>query len=220
MKLRGWLIASIVLGSMAVLWAGTGSWAPQGGWTQSAEGAPPPLVVNKDAPLLLEDAPAEKPKDEEEVKADNSACYVCHTNYQTEEFVQWHAKEDVGCIDCHGKSYAHRNDEDNITPPDKMYAPEDMEKKCCAECHDEHNAPAAEVIARWQERCPAKTDPKAIVCTDCHGEHRLAFRTVWWNKKTGELIIRKEGELIKRAEDLKKTPAEDAADGAQPTKSE
>jgi len=218
MKCRGWLATGIVAGSMAILWAGLGLWGPEGGLTRSAEGAPPPLVVDKDAPLLLDDAPAEEPKDE--ILADNEACYVCHTNYKEEEFVVWHAQGDVGCTDCHGKSFAHRNDEDNITPPDKMYAPEDIEKDCCAECHDEHDVPAVEVIARWQERCPAKTDPKTIVCTDCHGQHRLAFRTVWWDKKTGELIIRKEGELIKRAEDLEKTPAEDAADGAKPTKSE
>jgi len=218
MRVRGWLVTGIVTGSMAILWAGMGSWGPDGGWTRSAGGAPPPLVVNKDTPLLLGDAPAEKPKDE--AGADNSACYVCHTNYEEEEFVLWHAKEDVGCIDCHGKSYAHRNDEDNVTPPDKMYALEDIDKECCRDCHDEHNAPAAEVIARWQERCPAKTDPATVVCTDCHGRHRLAFRTVWWNKKTGELIVRQQGELIKRAEDLKKTPAEDAADAAQPTRSE
>ena len=40
---------------------------------------PPPLVVNKDAPLLLDDPPEEDPL---EVPigpvADNSACFVCH----------------------------------------------------------------------------------------------------------------------------------------------
>ena len=34
-----------------------------------------------------------------------------------------HAKENVGCMKCHGASRAHRNDEDNVTAPDKMFAP-------------------------------------------------------------------------------------------------
>ena len=72
-----------------------------------------------------------------------------------------------------------------------MYPPEAIAEKC-AECHEEHDAPAVEVIARWQERCPKKTDPSTIVCTDCHGDHRLKIRTVRWNKKTRKLIINKE----------------------------
>jgi hypothetical protein len=51
---------------------------------------------------------------------------------------------------------------------------------------------AREVLARWRERCPEKTEIKSIVCTDCHGYHRLARRTVRWNKKTGELLLRQE----------------------------
>ena len=164
----------------------------------------PPLKVDRSAPLLLLDEPAEKP----ELKsphggpvADNSACYVCHGNYDGEELVVAHGKEGTGCIDCHGESIEHRNDEDNITPPDQMYALEDVDSMC-ADCHDMHDAPARKVIERWQERCPAKTDPKEIVCTDCHFQHRLPFRTVWWDKETGELVVRKEGERTKPAADL------------------
>jgi hypothetical protein len=87
-----------------------------------------------------------------------------------------------------------------------MYTAADI-APACAKCHETHDAPAVEVIARWQERCPAKTDPKELVCMDCHGQHRLKFRTVWWNKKTGELIIRKEGERTKAAKDLTTAPA-------------
>ena len=101
-----------------------------------------------------------------------------------------HAKEDVSCIDCHGASLAHRNDEDNITPPDKMYAFAKIEAGCQADCHDTHDAPAREVLKRWQERCPEKTDFTQVVCTDCHGYHRLPRRTVRWNKETGELLMR------------------------------
>jgi predicted CXXCH cytochrome family protein len=113
-----------------------------------------------------------------------------------------HAKEGTGCVDCHGQSYAHRNDEDNITPPDTMFAHEDIAKNC-AECHDTHDAPAKKVLARWQERCPAVTNPEELVCTDCHGSHRLDFRTVWWNKKTRELIVRGD-QRVKFARDLTK----------------
>lgn len=167
----------------------------------------PPLVVGKDAPLLLEEPAEKKVEPLFGPVADNTACYCCHTNYEEEEFVQYHAVADVGCIECHGQSFAHRNDEDNVTPPDVMFAPEKIAGNC-AKCHDTHDAPAAEVITRWRERCPAKTDPKSLLCTDCHGEHRLKFRTVWWDKNTGKLIVRKEGQRIKPREDLTKPPAD------------
>jgi hypothetical protein len=91
-----------------------------------------------------------------------------------------------------------------------MYAPENIDKMC-RECHEDHNADAKKVIARWQERCPAKTDPEQIVCTDCHFEHRLKFRTVWWNKQTGELVIRGK-ERTKVAPDLTKPAAKTKAE--------
>jgi hypothetical protein len=72
-----------------------------------------------------------------------------------------------------------------------MYPPEAIDP-ACQECHEEHDVPAREVLTRWQERCPEKTDVNTIVCTDCHGQHRLARRTVRWDKKTGKLIIKKE----------------------------
>ncbi len=148
--------------------------------------AAPPLSLDG----YLDEKLPEAPKNAVKIKADNDACYVCHGNYKEEPFALKHGQEDVGCIECHGKSYAHRNDEDNITPPDTMY-PAEAIKKCCQECHDEHDAPAKKVIARWQERCPEKTDPKKIVCTDCHGQHRLKNRSVRWNKTTGKLILKK-----------------------------
>ncbi len=168
--------------------------------------AAPPLSLEGYMDEKLPEAPADKPK----LKVDNSACYVCHGNYDSEELVVSHGMEEIGCIDCHGPSHAHRDDEDNVTPPDTMYAPEDVDKMC-GTCHDMHDAPAQKVIQRWQERCPAKTNPKQIICTDCHYHHRLAFRTVWWDKKTGKLIIRKEGQRTKKAEDL--TSADKPASG-------
>ena len=158
--------------------------------------AAPPLSLEGYLDEKLPEASGDEPK----LKVDNGSCYVCHGNYDEESLVVTHGKEEVGCIDCHGKSLEHRDDEDNITPPDVMYAPKDVDKKC-RECHEEHDAPAEKVVRAWQERCPQKTDPKQIVCTDCHFEHRLHFRTVWWDKQTGELIVRKEGQRVKQAED-------------------
>jgi predicted CXXCH cytochrome family protein len=165
--------------------------------TEVVEAAPPPLVVDKKAPLLLDEPkkPAQDPWDAPTGPvANNQACFVCHGNYQTESMAGVHAKANVGCVKCHGESFAHRDDEDNVTPPDVMFWPEKIEPGC-KECHDEHDAPAVKVIARWQECCPAKTDPKSVLCTDCHGkEHRLKVRTVRWDKQTRKLLVRKPAE--------------------------
>jgi predicted CXXCH cytochrome family protein len=149
----------------------------------------PPLDISK----YLDEKLPEAPKDKVKLKVDNFACYVCHGNYDGEELVVSHGVEAIGCIDCHGKSYEHRNDEDNITPPDKMYPLESVDKMC-GDCHDMHDAPARKVLEKWQERCPEKTNPKEIFCTDCHYQHRLERRTVRWNKKTGELIFQEKTE--------------------------
>ena len=164
---------------------------------------PPPLVVNRSAPLLLDALPEEpSPKPEDGLVADNTACHCCHTNYKNEWLAVEHARANVGCMKCHGECYEHRDDEDNVTPPDIMYSPE-MIGPACGKCHDTHDVPAAEVITRWQQRCPGKEKPDEIVCTDCHGEHRLKFRTVWWDKKTRQLVVRGE-QRIKLAPDYTK----------------
>jgi hypothetical protein len=148
----------------------------------------PALKVDKNAPLLL-DTPAETkpPGTGKGPKADNHACFVCHTNYQDEWMAVEHANANVGCVKCHGESIAHRNDENNITPPDIMYPAEGIDT-ACVKCHETHNAPAKKVLARWKERCAAKTDFNLLICTDCHGDHRLKLRSVRWDKKTGKLL--------------------------------
>ncbi len=145
---------------------------------------PPPLVIDTDAPLLL-DEPLEIDS-HAAIGADNSPCFVCHANYSEESFAVEHAANDVGCVECHGKSFAHRNDENNTTPPGHMYPP-DAIASLCAKCHHGHNVDPKKVIARWQKKGIDK-DTAAIVCTDCHGNHRLNVRTVRWNKKTGKLL--------------------------------
>ena len=177
--------------------------------------APPPLKVDQSAPLLLDGGPGKDAKKAAGTgQADNAACFVCHGNYRGELLAGVHAQANVGCVKCHGDSFAHRSDENNVTPPDTMYAPAEI-APACAKCHDTHNAPAAKIIARWQEKCPAKTNPADLVCTDCHGEHRMKFRTVWWDKKTRKLVVRQKDEQVKMAPDLTKKPTIKAGRNAE-----
>ncbi len=133
--------------------------------------------------LLLDDAePAEELPEPTGPVADNSRCHVCHLNYEGEKLALIHARADIGCEQCHGASDAHCADEDNITPPDIMYAQERINPSCMV-CHSMekidvpvHKAFLPDVIAG-----------KAI-CTDCHGDHHLSYRTRRWDKTTGELI--------------------------------
>jgi hypothetical protein len=169
---------------------------------------PPPLKVDKTAPLLLEELPpGNELVDPEKPRADNSACFVCHSNFQDELIVTAHAKDDIGCIKCHGASVAHRNDEDNVTAPDKMFASVRIDK-ACRECHEDHNASARKVIKMFQTRFPAGTHPETVVCTDCHGEHRLKVRSVHWDKNTGKLLAHNP-EAAKLSGMRKKKPADE-----------
>jgi len=171
---------------------------------------PPALVIAQDAPLLLDEPDrAEKPLPgiATKVLADNGPCFVCHANYQAEPLASGHAAANIGCVACHGPSYAHRNDENNTTPPDIMYPPDSIDP-ACHKCHaprllvEDKSGGLAPAFrrgypGRWPgltplrqqgQRCPNKTDARRIVCTDCHGEHRLKVRTVQWDRKTGKLL--------------------------------
>ncbi len=102
----------------------------------------------------------------------NAACYVCHMTFVQEEMSKVHKAEKTGCIDCHGLSAAHANDEDvGATPPDVVYRRDQVDASCM-KCHETHDAPAVDVIARFVQRKLSPTT--AAVCTDCHGEHRIA----------------------------------------------
>ncbi len=152
-----------------------------------------PLVVDKDAPLLLDES-GETEKSSATTTAgavaegapENAACFVCHANYRAEPLAGKHAEANIGCVTCHGKSYAHRNDENNTTPPDIMY-PTDKIDRSCQKCHITHDVPPEKVVVGWLQRYPDKTRPETIICTDCHGDHRLELRSVQWDKRTGKL---------------------------------
>lgn len=180
----------------------------------------PPLVVDTSAPLLLDE-----PTEEEEAFAvattqaavENTACFVCHANYKTESLVDCHVKVNIGCVNCHGQSSAHQNDENNITPPETMYSADKIDPFCrscheahdippkkiianwakkiqdkadpsCRGCHEDDDVPPEKVVVLWTQRGLDKTDPNEIVCTDCHGDHRMKVRTVIWDKRSGKLL--------------------------------
>ena len=191
--------------------------------SQAASGLPP-LVVDTSEPLLLDE-----PTEEQVATAvtpaatENMACFVCHANYRGEFLAESHAKANIGCINCHGDSFAHRNDENNTTPPEIMYSAERIDPFCqgchdthdippkkiiarwieqkakkpdatCQGCHKDDDVPPEKVVGRWKERDRGESDPAAIVCTDCHGDHRMKVRTVIWDKKTGKLLRTNRGD--------------------------
>ena len=100
----------------------------------------------------------------------NAACYVCHMTFVREELSKVHLEEKVTCVECHGVSAGHANDEDiGATPPDVTFERSEIDASC-AECHDEHDVPPRKIIARWLERARPNFSP---VCTDCHGTHKI-----------------------------------------------
>lgn len=133
--------------------------------------------------------------------ADNSRCYVCHANYDSEEetltFV--HARVGIGCVRCHGDSSPHSTDEDGLTPPDRMF-PKSRIRFNCLGCHDWVKLVASDKTRADRADLQTKPDHQAVLagttsdkkfCTDCHGsEHRLSHRTRIWDKKTGQLLSR------------------------------
>lgn len=131
-------------------------------------GGPPPLVVDMDTPLLLDE-----PTEEDlviantEAAVENTACFVCHANYMNESLASRHAGVNIGCVHCHGESTVHRNDENNTTPPEIMYPAEKIDAFCQG-CHSTaHDIPPKTIIIRWLERVKEKPNPS---CTGCHKE--------------------------------------------------
>lgn len=187
-------------------------------------GGPPPLVVDTSEPLLLDEpAAGQETAELTQAASENTACFVCHGNYRGEFIVERHAKANIGCAKCHGDSFAHRNDENNTTPPETMYAAGKIDSFCrgchdvhdipprkiiaawmkekakkpdvtCEGCHKEDDIPPKKVVARWKKRGIDKSDPETIVCTDCHGDHRMKVRTVIWDKETGKLLRTNKGD--------------------------
>ncbi len=134
-----------------------------------------PLLLD-DEPLLLDNGP--NASSSGGPVADNSRCYVCHINYMQEELAVVHARDNIGCADCHGNCDAHIADEswswgENGTPPGIMY-PQAKINSFCMGCHPKDKMPA-----KQHEALFAATAEKKY-CTDCHGQHRLAHRKCKW----------------------------------------
>jgi hypothetical protein len=135
-----------------------------------------PAQPAEPALLLLEDEPAgEAPS---ESAADNSRCFVCHTNYMQEELAVTHAQVNVSCADCHGPSDAHIADESwasggNGTAPDRMYTRDKIDA-ACMNCHPKDKIDTPQHTAVLADPAGQK------VCTDCHGNHRLPQRRCKW----------------------------------------
>jgi hypothetical protein len=140
--------------------------------------------------------PAPRPAAAKPAPADNSYCFACHINFKRELLAETHRKAGVGCAKCHGESDKHSSDENNITPPDTMYAPERI-NAACAGCHTPAKLAAAGVkkpnpahkalLAPAAKGKPAAFRPSPT-CTTCHGSHRLPVRTRRWDKTTRKLI--------------------------------
>jgi predicted CXXCH cytochrome family protein len=100
----------------------------------------------------------------------NAACYVCHMTYVKEPLSRLHLRHKVYCIDCHGPSIGHANDEDiGATKPD-IYFKRDKVNASCRKCHSDHNAAPEKVVKRWFDR---KLKTNSPICTECHGQHKI-----------------------------------------------
>jgi hypothetical protein len=94
-----------------------------------------------------------------------------------EELTAIHLDQQIGCVQCHGVSGGHANDEDiGATPPD-VVPKHDQVNGFCRGCHHAHDVPAEQVVARWLQRSKQQAASQPIrqsaTCTDCHGNHRL-----------------------------------------------
>jgi len=175
--------ASILLATIAVLAAEgcerTGTTARSAIGTETtavcrAETHPGPDPVAPSPLLLLDD---EQDGAATGPMADNDRCFVCHINYATEPIAANHARQNIGCVRCHGDSDAHIADESwgsggNGTAPDIMY-PREKINAACLGCHSKEKIDTAQHQPMF-----SGSDPK--VCTDCHGKHRLPVRRCKW----------------------------------------
>lgn len=111
----------------------------------------------------------------------NAACYVCHMTFVDEPLAVVHLRAKITCIDCHGTSQGHANDEKiGATKPDIVIKRPQLNRSC-RKCHERHDVRPEAVIARWIKRArshatPATKQPRQppVVCTDCHGSHRVS----------------------------------------------
>ncbi|MCE5268587.1 MAG: TIM barrel protein [Planctomycetaceae bacterium] len=144
----------------------------------AASGAPPKGESATPAKSATAAARQESPE-----PADNSYCLVCHANYEKEKLTKGHQPVGVGCETCHGESAKHSGDEDGLTPPDKMFAKEQV-NGFCDSCH-----PKSKLVHKDYHKEWFKDRERDETCNDCHAEgHRIKVRTRVWDKKTRKLL--------------------------------
>jgi hypothetical protein len=136
----------------------------------------PPLLLDEEPPLLLDDEPNEDSSSES--MADNSRCFVCHINYAQEKIAVTHARQGMGCANCHGESDEHIADESwasggNGTAPDIIFTRAQINPFCMG-CHTK------EKIDTEQHKSLFADNNEEKYCTDCHGDHRLTNRKCKW----------------------------------------
>lgn len=124
----------------------------------------------------------------------NEFCAACHYAFGEEKLALTHEKAGIGCERCHGESERHRNDEDNVTPPEIMY-PRNKIIPTCMMCHPRHAIEHVDhhkrLLAGAKTIFDSDSQPRGRqrVCTSCHAkEHRIKVRSIRWNKSTGELL--------------------------------
>lgn len=127
--------------------------------------------------------------------ADNSLCFVCHQGLSKELITTAHSTENILCVDCHGRSTLHMEDEMLMTQPDVLYGRNEVED-LCRRCHGPHKDPVKveQFREEWygRDRANGRVVNMRSICTDCHGEHNLAGKVAKAEKTT----VAEEGQWI------------------------
>jgi len=136
----------------------TGSEPPAKARAKSDEADP---LAGMSPELLAQLAEAEAAAAAEE---QHGACGICHIDTTDEFNGSLHETEEVACVDCHGPSEGHVEDENNDVKPDEVFARADVDR-LCEKCHEcSRPDPAKPVPVPRKER---------KVCTDCHAAHQF-----------------------------------------------
>ncbi len=124
--------------------------------------------------------PAEPPPADEAEVAPNDMCHVCHIPYAEEPLAVVHDKAKIWCIECHGLSAEHMQDENiGATPADIAYKKHQVDPMC-SKCHKPKKHPKVTEKVRTKRLAESKKAQEKIkgrqvevtgVCTDCHGSH-------------------------------------------------
>ena len=127
-------------------------------------------------PALSDSPPSSSNLTKATKTADNSACSVCHQDFDAEALSTKHREAGVACIDCHGPSVDHASDELNIMLPDVMFGRKEIEPYC-SQCHQKQDHPTGDQYQSFLNEWLGKYRPngrvirKTSICTDCHGNH-------------------------------------------------